>query len=477
MPTADPTDRRSAPAGRAASGTPARDRYDVVIAGGGPAGSTAGHLLARAGLSVLIAERDRFPRFHVGESLLPGNMPLLADLGLAGGRLAAVPHVDKFGAEFAFGHEEGSLLLSFEDGLVPGFERTINVVRADFDAALLDLAGEAGAEVAAGCALRIAGELSDRRVEVVAGGRPVEARWLLDATGQSTLLGKRLGSRRVLPELTKVAFGGHFTGVERLAGKAAGNPLIVMMADAWFWVIPLDAERTSVGMVIDRDAALRSGVPAARMLAWGIARCPLVRRRMAAAEPLPEGGVAADFSYRCAPFGGPGHLLIGDAATFVDPIFSTGVCLAMQSAAEAARQVEAVLRRGRDPERARRGYDRWVERSTEPFFRLVRGYYRHPFRELLIEGQGPLAVHRAVLSILAAAVFPRAPWAVRWRIDLLFALVWWHERFGIVPPRPVPTLAEMAPDPIPSLADFDSATVSLAAVEPEPAPAEPAAEP
>lgn len=431
--------------------TPKRARYDVVIAGGGPAGSTAGHLLARAGLSVLIAERDRFPRFHVGESLLPANMPLLAELGLTGERLAAVPHVDKLGVEFAFGHEEETVRLPFSDGLVPGLERTINVVRADFDAALLDLAAGAGAEVATGCSVRLAGELSDRRVQLEAAGRPVEARWLLDATGQSTLLGKRLSTRRVMPELTKVAFGGHFAGVERRGGDEAGNPLIVMMADAWFWVIPLDAVRTSVGVVMDRDGAARSGVPAERMLAWAVARCPLVRRRLAAARPLPEGGVAADFSYRCAPYGGPGHLLIGDAATFIDPIFSTGVCLAMQSAAEAARLVEAIVLRGRDPRVARQDYERWVKRSTAPFFRLVRAYYRQPFRELLVEGEGPLGVHRAVLSLLAGAVFPRVPWPVRWRMALLWTLVRFHERVGVVPPRPARSLAETAPDPLPGL--------------------------
>jgi flavin-dependent dehydrogenase len=443
MPSPHPPAPAPAAAGAAA---PARDRYDVVVVGGGPAGSTAAHLLARAGFSVLVAERERFPRFHVGESLLPGNMALLDELGLTG-RLASVPHIRKLGVEFVFGHEERSIALPFTYGLVGGLDGAINIVRADFDAALLELAAAAGAEVVHGCAVRADGRLEDGAVEVEAGGARVAARWLIDATGQSTLLGKRLGTRSVLPELRKVAFVGHFTGVERRPGAEAGYPTIVMMADAWFWFIPLDEERTSVGLVIDRDSAARAGRPAAEMVAWGVARCPFARRRMAGARALPESGTVADFSYRCAPASGPGYFLVGDAATFIDPIFSTGVCLAMMGAAEAARQVEAVLSAGRDPRRARRAYERYLRRTTAPFFRLVRSYYRHPFRELLVSGGGPFGVDRATLSLLAGAVFPRLPLAVRWRMALLYALLAVHERFPLTPRRRAYALAEMAPEP------------------------------
>jgi flavin-dependent dehydrogenase len=168
---------------------------------------------------------------------------------------------------------------------------------------------------------------------------------------------------------------------------------------------------------------------------------------MDGARALPEGGTVADFSYRCTPASGPGFFLVGDAATFIDPIFSTGVCLAMMGAAETARQIAAVLSEGRDPRRARRAYERYLRRTTAPFFRLVRSYYRHPFRELVISGGGPFGVDRAALSLLAGAVFPRLPAAVRWRMVLLYVLLAVHERIPLAPRRRAYTLAEMAPEP------------------------------
>lgn len=461
-PEPPPATGRSAPrlaemstASAAASGNrPARRGYDVVVVGAGPSGSTAGHLLARAGLSVLVAERERFPRFHVGESLLPSNMELLEELGIRD-RLDTVPHSDKTGVEFALGHEEGSVRLPFAAGLVPGLERTVNVVRADFDRLLAERAAAAGAEIVHGAPVGAIGALADGRVEAEVGGRPVTTRWLVDASGQATFLGKRLGLRQVIPDLRKVAYTGHFEKVHHLPGEEAGHPAIVMMQDAWFWIIRLDRRRTSVGMVIDRDAmaAARGGAkrdPRARdPLAWGIARCPFVRRRLAAARPLPAGAVLADFSYRCPPFAGPGYFLTGDAATFVDPIFSTGICLGMMSAAEAARQIVAVERRGRRPVTARRRYRRYLARTTEPFFRLVRAYYRQPFREMLLNVEGPLAIHRAALSLLAGAAFPRVPLAVRWRMGLFYACLALQPRFGLVPHRRQRALADIAPGELP----------------------------
>jgi flavin-dependent dehydrogenase len=408
--------------------------YDAIIVGGGPAGATAALVMARAGLRVKVLERTPFPRFHVGESLLPRNFALFRELGLLD-VLAKVPRVDKKGAEFIMGDGGEPSLFPFTLGLLRGETLSFNLERAPFDAALLDTAREAGAEVCEGVALRKVLRLDEGHVEVTTDQGDLSARVLVDASGQSTLLGKHLGTRRVLPHLRKVAYFGHFENVWRRPGDEGGYIVIVVCDEGWFWIIPLDETRTSIGLVMNADDARRTGLPPDQMLAWGISRCPVLRERTAQAVFPTETHVLADFSYRCAPYAGPGYFLVGDAATFIDPIFSTGVCLGMMSGNEAARSILAILNGKESPERVRRRYIRFIEESSAPFFRLVELYYHHSFRELFLEGQGPLQVHRAAMSILAGNVFPRPAFALRWRFQLLQLFVRLNRHVRIVPRR------------------------------------------
>ncbi|HVG08976.1 MAG TPA: NAD(P)/FAD-dependent oxidoreductase [Thermoanaerobaculia bacterium] len=404
-------------------------QYDALIIGGGPAGATAGLVLAREGWRVLLLERSAFPRFHIGESFLPRNMALIRELGLEP-ELRKIPQVEKRGAEFLMGHgkDEGTLYW-FTDILTGGETVSFNIERAPFDAMLLDSARKAGVEVREQSAVKKIVRLEDGRVEAVTdAGEEISARYLVDASGQSTLVGKHLNIRKVLPHRRKVAYFGHFENVARRPGVEGGFIVIVMTEEGWFWLIPLDETRMSIGVVMHADQAKKVGLPPEQMLPWAIERCPAVKERMAnAVYPESSTGyhVLADFSYRCSPYAGLGYFLVGDAAVFIDPIFSTGVCMGMMSATEAARGISALLRGTSSPAKVRRRYIRFVGGSSSALFGLIDRYYRHSFRELFLSGAGPLKVYEATMALLAGYVFPRPPFAVRWRVKLLdfFAFV------------------------------------------------------
>jgi flavin-dependent dehydrogenase len=383
---------------------------------------------------VIVLEKDAHPRFHIGESILPRTEPLLRELGLSE-RVRQLPHLPKYGAEFGWCNDPKTMRFGFNDGLLPGFP-IFNIERAHLDKLLAEVAVESGADLRENVTVKSIAKLTDGDCAVETTIGTIRGRVILDASGHGTVVAKHLGQRRNMsdPNLQKVAYFSHFENVERSPDQATGHPTILMCEEGWFWLIGLTESKTSVGFVTRPSFVKQLNIPADRMLEWAIARAPVVRHRMRNAVGETKNRVLADFSYDCSPHAGPGFFLVGDAGCFLDPIFSTGVTLAMIGGNEAAKQTIAMLRGERTPEAAQASYRKFVMGSTPVFWRLIKGYYTHAFRELFMQGQGPLQVHKAIISTLAGQVFPRPVWALRWRLRY-FQLCVFLQQFGLLCPR------------------------------------------
>lgn len=409
------------------------EMHDVAIIGGGPGGSTAANLLAQAGRSVVLFERERFPRFHIGESLLPHNVRIFERLGIAG-RLSA-SFMEKWGVEFVSSDGALTRLFHFDEAIDPRYPMCFQVPRAEFDLLLLEEAARRGCEVhqeAVVGAVHQDGEGAWRlSVEEAGARREHRARFLVDASGRDGVLARARGLRDMDPLHRRAAIFAQFRGVPRRSGRDAGNIIIILMRDGWFWVIPFSDGRTSVGVVAEGRRIGEQGVPPDVALGRAIARCPAASRLMARAERVSPVYSTSDWTYNSREIAGPGHLLVGDAAAFIDPVFSTGVLLAMSSAEMAAAILDESLERGAIPAGLRREYERRVTRHVRGYRRMVDAFYSRAFPRLCFFPERRLGLPGAVLTLLAGDMEPA--WRVRWRLDLFFRVAALYRRFDLGP--------------------------------------------
>jgi flavin-dependent dehydrogenase len=418
-----------------ATAASSRSSCDVAIIGAGPAGCVAGVHLARAGLRVTLIERETFPRFKIGESLLPAGNALLRDLGVWP-QIEAAGFVRKYGAEFHTANGERMIANEFAQGLVPNSDYAYQVERSKFDTLLRDRALQEGCEVLQPAAMQTAQETSAGwrlTLRTPAGEETLSARWLLDCSGRDTWLARQLAVPRApLPYPRRFATYAHFRGVRRAEGRAGGNIIIVRRATGWFWLIPISDELTSVGMVAERPAGERLP-PTETWFAQAVASSSVVSERMQEAQPVGDFHVTADYCYDHTRHAGPRWLLAGDAAAFVDPIFSSGVQLAMESARDAAALVLRAERAGR----ALSGWEQLRYRDERlgrvgHMRTLIDVFYDQRKLAVFLTPFPYLRLRRGVNSIVAG--HPPQRWAVRWRFWLFNFFTRLHLRRAIVPP-------------------------------------------
>ena len=408
--------------------------YDALIIGGGPGGSSAASYLSRAGKRVLVLEKEHFPRFHIGESLLPYNQAIFRELGLLPA-LEAAGFTKKYGAQFHIGNSSKSLKLTFKNGCFTKEPMAFQVERAKFDHLLMNHARSLGAEIREGWTVS---KFTNNHEHVTIDARDENGEmhsfrgaFLIDASGRANLTGNHEGLRTIHPQLKKIAIFGHFEGVIMDEGPKAGDILIVRLEKTWFWLIPVAPTKVSVGCVMDQDDFVKSKLSPADAFHHACQAGMEMRERMKNARLVNTIQATSDFSYHNRRLVGPRLFRIGDAAGFMDPVFSAGVYLAMFSGKLASQVILDSLADGTAGERRMKAYEKRVFRAMHYYWEMVENFYTTPFMELFLEPRKKFQLPDAIVAILAGEL--EGGWKLDWRRRVFFWLVKAQSRWPLVP--------------------------------------------
>lgn len=418
---------------------------DVAIIGGGPAGTTAAIHLAQKGRSVVIFEKEKFPRFKIGESLLPYSFSAFDRLGIR-------PQLDamampKYGGEVATACGQRAVKFYFKNGFRLKHHQAYQVERAKFDKMMLERARECGAEIHEETQVsKIAFDKDGVTLEVKnkdGETRSVRARYLLDCSGRNSVVGRHFGLKTSYAHLQKFSCFAHFEGVQRETDIDAGLTRLVRADHHWFWMIPLDEKRTSVGVVMDLADFKARKISPEEMLNWAIQDSPLMAERMRDATRVTIVHSISDYSYRNKRMTGDRWMLVGDAAGFIDPIFSTGVFLALHSGEQSANAIDTILTHPHKRAGLFRRYERSMNKIMDMYLRFVTAWYRDEFIAVFTTPTQRLQLAPAINAVLAGNI--GNSFAIWWRMQLFYLVLFLQRYVPLCPPleRPAPAMAKV----------------------------------
>ena len=385
------------------------DRYDCVIIGGGPAGSTAATVLAQHGRRVAVVEREPFPRYHVGESLMPYTWFTFERLGVLDWfEQTACPR--KHSVQFVSTSGKVSQPFYFFETIKHDCATTWQVRRSDFDRMLLDNARTHGADVHQGVTIREP-LMDNARVVGVRGdaadgtSKTFHADAVIDASGRDTFLASKLGWKKRDADLNKIAIFTYYAGAKRDPGLDEGATTVAYIPDkGWFWYIPLSDDSVSVGVVAEADYLYRDTRDPEAILAREADACVWIKDHLAPGRRTEPVRVTGEFSYRAEEIGGDGFCLIGDAFSFLDPVFSTGVFMALKSGEMAADAVHVGLEKGAINAATFADYGRDMRWALDQFRQLVLSFYSQTFSFRDFLGTHP-DLHSQLVDALVGNVF------------------------------------------------------------------------
>jgi flavin-dependent dehydrogenase len=417
--------------------TKSRYDFDFAVAGGGPAGSSAAISLGQRGHSVVLFERDTFPRFHIGESLLSTANDAFAALGVTK-RIEAACFPEKWGARLYTHDGRSGRYVDFTDVREVTRPQTYQVCRQEFDRILLERAREVGVDVREGfrvsaCEFAPDAAILDVASRTDAATRRVNVRALVDATGRQGLIARKFNLRTEEPRLANIAIFSHYTNVPRLGGPRPDDIRLIARSDAgWFWLIPISKELTSVGVVLPKllYRSLANGSPE-EALNSAISDTPIVAELMREARREWPVRVEKDFSYSASAYAGHRWILAGDAGSFLDPVFSTGVSIAMESGIEAAAELHRALARNDFSAASFAAFSRRQRKRFQTFRRFVVGFYTPHFRDVFFNPQPSRLIFRSVVTMLAGK-WNASLWT-RFLNHVFFGVVSIQKRFKIAP--------------------------------------------